>query len=129
MSLIVTTSIVFQGKILERDEDKHLWNIEDYGPKWVAYCLHINENLPPKEKIVACLNEDGSLTEEHYKVMDAMREYYQRNQVVPLPPILSKSCRIPQRRIYKLFPAGIYAGAGKIAGVPSRSTQRQHWKM
>jgi len=120
-------SIKFKGKTFKVDEDGHLWNVEGYGPEWVVYCLYVNKSLSPKQKIVACLNKDGSLTDEHYKVMDAMREYYKRNQVVPLPWILSKSCRIPQGRICKLFPAGIYAGAGKIAGVPSRSTQSQHW--
>jgi len=120
-------TVKHNGNSFEVDEDGHLWNVDDYGPEWVAYCLRVNSILPLEQKIVACLNKDGSLTDEHHRVMDILREYYKKNQIIPLARILSKSCKIPLPRIQKLFPAGTDAGAGKIAGVPSTRTQNQHW--
>ena len=118
---------VFQKMRFEVDEDGHLWNVEDYGPKWVAHCLHINESLPPKQKIVACLNEDGNLTDEHYEVIEVLRDYYRKNKISPLGVILYKAYNTPPRRIYELFPAGPYNGACKLAGLPSKNFERLHW--
>lgn len=118
---------VFQKKRFKVDDDGHLWNVDDAGSEWEEYCLHVNSILPLERKIVGCLNDDGSLTDEHRRVMEALREYYKNNQIIPLARILSKIRMIPLPRILKLFPASTDAGAGKIAGVPSMRTQNQHW--
>ena len=121
-------TIAFNGRRFEVDEDGHLWNVEDYGPEWVAYCLHVNENLPPHQKIVACLNEDSSLTKEHHEVIKELRLYYLKNyKRSPFGNIVYRTCNTPPNRFHKLFPSGPYDGACKIAGLPSRRFERLHW--
>lgn len=104
-------------------EEGHLQDFDEYGEEWVAYCMRLNDQLLSKYKIVACLDEWGHMTAEHYKVIDALREYYKKNKIIPMARALSKVAWTPMARIYQLFPAGPDKGAGKIAGLPSRKME------
>ena len=59
------------------------------------------------------------LTEDHWKVIDFMREYYL--DIGSVPPIrkLSRETGFSLREMKKMFPNGLANGACKIAGIPS----------
>ena len=58
------------------------------------------------------------LTEEHWKVVNFLREYYLEYQVAPMIRKLCKSTGFKLNKIYELFPSGPAKGACKIAGLP-----------
>lgn len=59
-----------------------------------------------------------SLTEEHWKVVKYLRDYYQKFEIAPMIRKLCKETGFPLKRIYELFPSGPAKGACKIAGLP-----------
>jgi len=63
-------------------------------------------------------NEIWPLTEEHWKVIDYVREYYLK--YAQGPPILkiSRATGLSVLQICELFPCGMVRGAYRIAGLP-----------
>ena len=59
-----------------------------------------------------------ALTEEHWKVMNYLRDYFQKFGVAPMIRKLCKETGFPLKRIYDLFPSGPAKGACKLAGLP-----------
>jgi tRNA 2-thiouridine synthesizing protein E len=59
-----------------------------------------------------------TLTEEHWKVMNYLRDYFQKFGVAPMIRKLCKESGYPLKRIYELFPSGPAKGACKVAGLP-----------
>ena len=73
------------------------------------------------EDVAATLCKDEgveALTEEHWKVVNFLREYYQEFGVAPMIRKLCKSTGYKLGKIYELFPSGPAKGACKIAGLP-----------
>ena len=60
----------------------------------------------------------GKLTEEHWKVLDFLREYYLQFNNVPPIRMLCKRTGLKFAYICKLFPSGLVKGACRIAGMP-----------
>ncbi len=58
------------------------------------------------------------LSEEHWKVVKFLRDYYLEYQVAPMIRKLCKSTGFKLNKIYELFPSGPAKGACKIAGLP-----------
>ncbi len=58
------------------------------------------------------------LTEEHWKVIRFLREYYLKFGVAPMIRKLTKETGMPLKHIYELFPTGPAKGACKLAGLP-----------
>jgi tRNA 2-thiouridine synthesizing protein E len=58
------------------------------------------------------------LGEEHWKVVNYLREYYLEYQVAPMIRKLCKSTGFKLNKIYELFPSGPAKGACKVAGLP-----------
>jgi tRNA 2-thiouridine synthesizing protein E len=58
------------------------------------------------------------LSEEHWKVVNYLREYYLEYQVAPMIRKLCKSTGFKLNKIYELFPSGPAKGACKVAGLP-----------
>ena len=58
------------------------------------------------------------LTEDHWKVVNFLREYYLEFGVAPMIRKLCKSTGFKLSEIYELFPSGPAKGACKIAGLP-----------
>ena len=58
------------------------------------------------------------LTEEHWKVMNYLRDYYLEFGVAPMIRRLCKATGFKLGYIYELFPSGPAKGACKIAGLP-----------
>ena len=60
----------------------------------------------------------GELTEEHWNVINYLREYFLKNQIAPMIRRLCKETGCNIKRIYELFPSGPAKGACKLAGLP-----------
>lgn len=58
------------------------------------------------------------MTEEHWKVVNYLREYYVEFGVAPMIRKLCKSTGFKLNKIYELFPSGPAKGACKVAGLP-----------
>ena len=57
------------------------------------------------------------LTEEHWKVVNYLRDYYKQFGIAPMIRKLCKETGFPLKRIYELFPSGPAKGACKVAGL------------
>lgn len=96
--------IALAGKEYEVDEDGFiqdpaLWN------EAIAAALAQQEGIQ-------------ELTEEHWKVIRFLREYFLKFGVAPMIRKLTKETGMPLKHIYQLFPTGPAKGACKLAGLP-----------
>lgn len=57
------------------------------------------------------------LTEEHWKVINYLRTYYEQYGIAPMVRRLCKETGLSLQRIYELFPSGPAKGACKVAGL------------
>jgi len=67
---------------------------------------------------LARLNDIGPLTEEHWKIIRFVRDYYRKCQQGPPILKISRATGLSARRICELFPCGVVKGAYRIAGLP-----------
>ena len=58
------------------------------------------------------------LTEDHWKVVEYLRNYYTQFGVAPMIRKLCKETGFDLKSIYSLFPSGPAKGACKVAGLP-----------
>jgi len=58
------------------------------------------------------------LTENHWKVINYLRNYYLQFGIAPMIRKLCKETGFSLQEIYKLFPKGPARGACKVAGLP-----------
>jgi tRNA 2-thiouridine synthesizing protein E len=58
-----------------------------------------------------------NLTEEHWKVVNYLRDYYLKFGIAPMIRKLCKETGMPLKKIYELFPSGPAKGACKVAGL------------
>jgi tRNA 2-thiouridine synthesizing protein E len=58
------------------------------------------------------------LTEEHWKVIKYLRDYYLQFGIAPMIRKLCKETGFKLNKIYELFPSGPAKGACKLAGLP-----------
>ncbi len=97
-------------KELPLDEDGFLQDFDAWTP----------------EVAEAFAKQDGiTLTDEHWEIINFLREYYKQYQIAPMIRILVKEVKKrfgPEKGnlkyIYKLFPAGPAKQACKYAGLP-----------
>ena len=92
------------GKKIEVDEDGFLVNLDDWDEdvaKYLAERGGINE-----------LNED------HWKVIQYLKDYFKEYGIAPMVRKLTKESGYSLKQIYDLFPSGPAKGACKIAGLP-----------
>ncbi len=68
--------------------------------------------------VIAKTEEVGDLTEDHWKVINYLRDYYQEFGIAPMIRKLCKETGFQLKYIYELFPSGPAKGACKIAGLP-----------
>ncbi len=59
-----------------------------------------------------------ALSEEHWRVMDFVRDYWNDHDVAPMIRLLCRETGLSLSRIYDLFPDGPAHGACKYAGLP-----------
>ena len=63
------------------------------------------------------------LTEDHWKVIEVMRNYYLEMGTVPPVRMLARRTGLSLRQMQKLFPGGLSKGACKIAGIPKNAVK------
>jgi len=80
-------------------EDPTIWNDE------VAACFAETEGIT-------------DLTEDHWKVIRYLRDYYLQFGIAPMIRKLCKETGFSLKYIYELFPSGPAKGACKLAGLP-----------
>lgn len=72
-------------------------------------------------KEICKTEEVEELTEEHWQVINYLREYFTEFGIAPMVRKLTKGSGCSLKRMYELFPTGPQKGACKIAGLPKPS--------
>ena len=103
-------AIEVNGKSLETDEEGYLANLND------------------QEKDVATVmakEDDIDLSEDHWEIINFLREYYEEYQIAPAVRVLTKAVgkklgkdKGNSKYLYELFPYGPGKQACKFAGLP-----------
>ncbi|MBO4645860.1 MAG: TusE/DsrC/DsvC family sulfur relay protein [Bacteroidales bacterium] len=64
--------------------------------------------------------EDGieNLTEDHWKVIEIIRNNYEEKGMAPMVRVICKETGLKLKQIYELFPLGPARGACRVAGLP-----------
>jgi len=103
-------TIEVNGKTLETDEEGYLANLNDW------------------EKEVASVMaeaEDLELGDDHWEIINFLREYYEEYQIAPAVRVLTKQIgkklgkdKGNSKYLYELFPYGPAKQACKYAGLP-----------
>lgn len=68
-------------------------------------------------KALATTEGVENMTEDHWKVVHYLREYYTKFGIAPMIRKLCKETGFPLKTIYELFPSGPAKGACKVAGL------------
>jgi len=73
-----------------------------------------------KDVAAALATTEGveELNDDHWKVVDYLRNYYLQFGVAPMIRKLCKETGYDLKTIYELFPSGPAKGACKVAGLP-----------
>jgi tRNA 2-thiouridine synthesizing protein E len=103
-------AIDLNGKSFETDEEGYLYNLSD----WNAELADI------------MAKEDGcDMTDNHWEVVNFLREYYEEYQIAPAVRVLTKAIgkrlgkdKGNSKYLYELFPYGPAKQACKYAGLP-----------
>jgi tRNA 2-thiouridine synthesizing protein E len=97
-------NVEFEGQNFNVDEDGFIDDFNNWNKDWVKYVKHV-EGIQ-------------ELTDEHWKVIAVLQDYYKKNGIAPMVRILSKVTGYKLKYIYELFPSGPGKGACKMAGLP-----------
>jgi tRNA 2-thiouridine synthesizing protein E len=92
------------GKHYEVDEDGFLQSPELWNEE-------VARDFAGSESI-------SELTEDHWKIINYIRNYYLEFGIAPMIRKLCKETGFKLNDIYKLFPSGPAKGACKLAGLP-----------
>jgi tRNA 2-thiouridine synthesizing protein E len=102
--------IEVNGKTFETDEEGYLANINEWEPEVAE---------------VMAKAEDCDLTEDHWEIINFLREYYEEYQIAPAVRVLTKAVgkklgkeKGNSKYLYELFPYGPGKQACKYAGLP-----------
>ena len=98
------------GKTYEADEEGYLVDLGDW-----------NKDLA----VLIAKDEGVEMTDQHWEVVDFLREYYNEYQIAPAVRVLTKAIgkklgpdKGNSKYLYELFPYGPAKQACKIAGLP-----------
>ena len=98
------------GKNVEADEEGYLININEWSET-------LGKEIAKVEQV--------NLTDEHWEVINFLREYYAEYQIAPAVRVLTKAItkklgaeKGSNKYLYELFPYGPAKQACKIAGLP-----------
>ena len=98
------STLNLNGGTLELDEEGCLLDFARWTPE-VARAMAEREGL-------------GELTEEHMKVLEAIRKYYGEFKVAPMLHVLAKDCGLNYRELHGLFRKQPGKRAARLAGLP-----------
>ena len=98
------------GKTFEHDEEGYLTNLNEWNKDLAA---------------LIAKDEGIEMTDEHWEVIDFLREYYNEYQIAPAVRVLVKAIKKKfgadkgsNKYLYELFPYGPAKQACKIGGLP-----------
>ncbi|UWG98413.1 TusE/DsrC/DsvC family sulfur relay protein [Dehalobacter sp. DCM] len=91
------------GVVIALDEDGFMEDGDLWNPD-VALALAHTEEVE-------------ELTDEHWVIINYLRDYYQKFGVAPMIRKITKETKIDLKRIYELYPSGPAKGACKVAGL------------
>ena len=98
------------GQTVEHDEEGYITTLSDWS-KELADVIAESENI--------------DMNEEHWEVVNFLREYYEEYQIAPAVRVLTKAVgkklgkeKGTSKYLYELFPYGPAKQACKIAGLP-----------
>ncbi len=57
------------------------------------------------------------LTEDHWKLIHYLRDYFKQYGIAPMIRKLCKETGFPLKKVYEMFPSGPAKGACKVAGL------------
>ncbi len=102
--------IEVKGKSYETDEEGYLLNLAEWNQDVAAY-IATTESL--------------EMTDNHWEVINFLREYYDEYQIAPAVRVLTKAIgkkfgpeKGTSQYLYELFPYGPGKQACKVAGLP-----------
>ena len=95
---------VLGGHEIEVDEDGFIQEPEKWNKE-------VAEDL-------AKIEEASPMSDDHWKVVNYLRNYYLEYEIAPPIRMLTKNTGFDLKYIYKLFPHGPANGACKVAGLP-----------
>ncbi len=93
------------GKEFELDEDGFIQNPELWDEAVAAALAKEQEGIE-------------QMTEEHWKLVRYLRNYYLQFKIAPMVRKLCKETGFDLKKVYALFPSGPAKGACKVAGLP-----------
>jgi tRNA 2-thiouridine synthesizing protein E len=103
-------AIEVNGKTIETDEEDYLVNLSDWT-KEIAEVLAKQDEL--------------ELTEQHWEIINYLRDYYEEYQIAPAVRVLTKAIgkkfgkeKGNSKYLYQLFPYGPGKQACRFAGLP-----------
>jgi tRNA 2-thiouridine synthesizing protein E len=103
-------AIEVNGKVYETDEEGYLANLNDWT-KEIGEAMAVVDN--------------ADLGENHWEVINFLREYYDEYQIAPAVRVLTKAIgkkfgkeKGNSKYLYELFPYGPAKQACKYAGLP-----------
>jgi tRNA 2-thiouridine synthesizing protein E len=94
-------TIEYEGKVF-KVEDGFLVNPADWCEEWVEYVR--------KQEGIECFTND------HLRVLLAIRGYYEINGVSPMVRVLCRITGLKMKVLYELFPNGPSKVAARMAG-------------
>jgi TusE/DsrC/DsvC family sulfur relay protein len=97
-------TITLKGKTYEVDEDGFLQELDKWSEEFA-------QEYAKEEGI------EGTLTDEHWKLINYLRSYYQQFGIAPMIRKLCKETGFDLKKVYQLFPSGPAKGACKLAGL------------
>lgn len=70
------------------------------------------------EALAKSQEDIDELTDDHWKVIDYIRNYYLEKNIAPMVRKVCRNSGFNLKYIFKLFPSGPAKGACKVAGLP-----------
>jgi len=103
-------TIEVNGKSLDTDEEGYLANLGEWEPDVATVMAEI---------------DDCELSDNHWEVINFLREYYEEYQIAPAVSVLTKAIgkklgkdKGSSKYLYELYPYGPAKQACKYAGLP-----------
>lgn len=97
--------IEVKGKKIETNEEGFLINHKDWAKEVAELLAKEGEGVE-------------ALTEDHWAVINYIRNYYLEKNLAPMVRKICKTTGFQLKYIYELFPSGPAKGACKVAGLP-----------
>ena len=100
------------------------WNGQEIAADEEGYLTDLSQWNPELALLIA-EDEKVAMTDEHWEVVNFLREYYDEYQIAPAIRVLTKALKkklgeekSSNKYLYDLFPYGPAKQACKIAGLP-----------